>query len=339
MSSRQRGLVSPFGPALILGRGIPHRKTGLTDLATGATGGRTAQASPAFGGWGAALLSVLIFSAAPPVNKITIMAGMNPSTVLLVRLYTAGALLLVSIAVSSPSALRIHRRGALLCCGAGFADGIAVASFNWSLTRISASIATMLFSVYPLLILLASTRRGTGLSARSVARLALGLVGIYLLVGPGGRPDGVGVLLVLVSMLCYCTYLLILHWFLGGYDVRSVIVYGVAGASTSTTIIWLAQGAEWHRPEVQSWLAVLFLAVVVTYLGQLLFIAAVRRIGSGEVALLSPLQTLFTIVWSVWFLNESLSSVQSIGAAAILAGMLMAVPRLRLRQWRVWWRP
>jgi drug/metabolite transporter (DMT)-like permease len=57
-------------------------------------------------------------------------------------------------------------------------------------------------------------------------------------------------------------------------------------------------------------------------------VASIKHIGSGQMALLSPVEALLTVIWSMLFLGERLSPVQWIGSLLILASGLMAVQRL-----------
>ena len=72
----------------------------------------------------------------------------------------------------------------------------------------------------------------------------------------------------------------------------------------------------------------ILLAVVSTWFARLSLFAAIRRIGSGQIALLWPLQTLTVIGLSVVFLNERLTLVQWIGGTFILVSALLAIERV-----------
>jgi drug/metabolite transporter (DMT)-like permease len=63
--------------------------------------------------------------------------------------------------------------------------------------------------------------------------------------------------------------------------------------------------------------------------------SAIARIGSGQIALLWPLQTLTAIVVAVIFLQERLTPVQWLGGALVLAGTFLALPGVRLRRIRL----
>jgi drug/metabolite transporter (DMT)-like permease len=91
---------------------------------------------------------------------------------------------------------------------------------------------------------------------------------------------------------------------------------------------WWVQGATWQAPDANDWLVIGVLAVVSTYFARLALYAAIPRIGSGQIALLWPLQTLLIILLSVLFLQERLASVQWLGGVLILASALLAIERL-----------
>jgi drug/metabolite transporter (DMT)-like permease len=79
------------------------------------------------------------------------------------------------------------------------------------------------------------------------------------------------------------------------------------------------------------------LAVVSTFIARLLLFSGIRRLGSGQFALLAPLETLLTVIWSYLFLQERLTAIQWAGGLLILFSMVLAVQRLRLTgRWRPW---
>ena len=61
---------------------------------------------------------------------------------------------------------------------------------------------------------------------------------------------------------------------------------------------------------------------------RLLIFAAVSRIGGGQMAMLSPVETLMSIVWSSVFLDERLSPLQWVGGAFVLTSAVLALQRL-----------
>jgi drug/metabolite transporter (DMT)-like permease len=91
---------------------------------------------------------------------------------------------------------------------------------------------------------------------------------------------------------------------------------------------WGAFGAKWHDPAPRGWLVIGIMAIVSTYFARLALYAAVRRIGSGQVALLWPLQTLSSVLLSVLLLHERLTVRQWVGGGVILGSVLLAKTEL-----------
>ena len=293
-------------------------------------------------GWLLALLFLLAGSFLPPLIRAAIDGGLNPTTLAMAR-YLIGVMLLgAALGVAAPVHFRIDRHGLLVAGLSGLLDGISVLVFTWALTRVSASIASMLSSISPLFVLLLLALRGEKFTYRNSVRMALGIGGIYLLIGPGGQVDGWGVLLVLFAVLIHASQLVIVQWFLRDYDTWQVTIYHFIGAALAVSALWLLQGGEWHVPGHISWLFIgaLALGSLATRVGA---IGAIRYIGSGQIALLTPLASLLAVVWSMLFLSEQFSLVQWLGGLLIITSALLAIRRMRRargfrRGWRSWLR-
>ena len=161
-------------------------------------------------GWLLALLMLLVGSFGPTLVRAAIDGGLNPTTLVMARYLLSVMLLGTALGVAAPAHFRIDRHGLLVAVLAGLLDGISVLAFHWALTRVSASIASMLISINPLFVLLLLALRGEKFTYRNTVRMALGIGGIYLLIGPGGQVDGWGVLLVLFAMFVYaCQFVMI----------------------------------------------------------------------------------------------------------------------------------
>jgi drug/metabolite transporter (DMT)-like permease len=288
-----------------------------------------------------ALLATFGFSLAPPVAKGAINNGMDTITLLTIRMAIASLLLGSTLVLTASNRLSIDRRGLFICCVAGLANGIGMITFFLALTRIQASIGSMLFSLSPLVVLGLIAIQGEKLTRRHIVRL------IDLLIGPGSVPgsrvDWLGVALVMATNFTFAIHLTLIQWSLQAYDARTVTFYVVVVMAVVAAAFWLWRGAEWRDPGPSGWLAIMTLVVVCTYLARLALFAGVRSLGSGQMALLAPLETLLTVIWSVLFLHERLTFWQWIGGAFILASALLAVRRLnRARwppRWRTWARP
>jgi drug/metabolite transporter (DMT)-like permease len=289
-------------------------------------------------GWVLAILASLSFSFAAPIARGVISAGLDPTTLVTIRLVLATVLMGVTMLVMARRHLQMDRRGPVITAIAGVMNGLGMMLMFWALARVDASMASMLLSLLPLVVLTMLALRGERFTHRHTVRLGLGLAGVYLLIGPGGNVDRIGIALLLIAICCFAIHMSLLQWYLRPYDARTVTLYISAAMACVVSITWLAQGAHWQNPGLWEWLMVLFLVVVSTYLSRLLMVAAINHIGSGQMALLTPLETLLTIIWSLLFLGERLTPWQWVGGALILSSALLAIQRLGRARWRPPWR-
>lgn len=283
------------------------------------------------------------YSFSAPLGRAIIEAGINPTTLLAIRYSLTTLLLGATLAMTVKGGLAIDRRGFWLCSGIGLINGVAALTFYWSISRLNAALASMLVSVYPLIVLGILALRGEKFTYRNTIRLALGLGGVYLIVGPGGQVDAAGVILAMSCAAGYALHLVLIQWYLGGYDTRTIAFYLLGSMALVAVGFWFFQGTPWQSPTVPAWLQIITLAVISTYLAHLALFAAIRGIGSGQIALLGPSETLLTVLWSVVFLHERLSVLQGMGSGLILLSSILAIQRLRRARprtgwWRIWQR-
>jgi drug/metabolite transporter (DMT)-like permease len=285
-------------------------------------------------GWTMALLATLAFSVVPPVGKAAIAQGVDSTTLVMLRLTIASVLLGGTMAITAPQRLRIGRRSLWVCVASGLANGVGMLMFFFALTRIHASVSSMIFSLNPLLTLALLALWGERFTYRNAIRLALGVAGVYLLIVPGGHVDWIGVLLAFGAVITAPIQVLSMQWYLQDADPMAVTFYTVATMALVAAGGWLLQGVGWHTPVWQGWLLIGTLAVVSTYLSRLAMFVAVREIGGGQFSLLAPLEMLLTVIWSVLFLQERLSAWQWAGGGLILVSAVLAAQRWLRVRWK-----
>lgn len=283
-------------------------------------------------GWAMALCSTFASSIVTPLSRGLIVGGMDPINLLLARLSIAVALIISTSAAMQPANFKIDRRGFWRVLAIGLLAGVEICCFFSALAYVDASMSAMIKSTQPLVVLLLLALGGERLTRRHWVRLGLAMIGIYLLVGgPGGSVAPMGLLLLTLSLLLYGSQLVFTQWWLKGYNTHTVTFYLSTIMTVVIAIWWWIQGATWRDPGTQGWLIILVLAVVSTWLARLALYAAIPRIGSGQIALLWPLQTLTIIVLSVIFLDERMTPVQWVGGAFVLSSAVLAIERVRQR--------
>jgi drug/metabolite transporter (DMT)-like permease len=175
---------------------------------------------------------------------------------------------------------------------------------------------------------------------RHAVRVVLALAGIFLLIGPGGDVNLIGIAWLAVSIVAFAFQLVILQWYLLAYDARTVTLYVLLAMTLGVLIWWWIQGMPVQTIDTRGWFVIIWLAVISTYISRLLLFGAVTRIGGAQMALLSPLETLLAVIWSILFLGEHLTPLQWVGGFLVMFSAALAVQRLgraRLRpRWRLW---
>src|SRR5690606_10858930 len=133
--------------------------------------------------------------------------------------------------------------------------------YFWALTRMDASIAAMLMTLAPLGVLGVLALYGERLTRRNILRMALAIVGVYLLIGPSGSADALGLLLLGLTIITYIFQLVITQWYLGGYDARTCTFYSLLGMTGALLVYWMVEGMPWSPPTAGEWLSLLVLAL------------------------------------------------------------------------------
>ena len=289
-------------------------------------------------GWAMMLCSTFAFSLSSPLATTLIRQGVDPTTMLVARFAITLVLMAAAIAFAAPARFVMPPRSLAVALGAGLINSISMLCFFWSLTRLSTSIASMLFSLYPLALLGLLALRGERFTQRHFVRLALGIGGAYLLIDPGGSSDTLGVLLVLCTVLVSALQMALVQWFLQAEDALSVTFYNALGIGLGIFAFWIWQGIPWSAPTATGWLLLAVMAVVTTFFARLAQFSAVRVMGSSQMALLTPLETLLSVLWSVLFLGDRLLPLQLAGGTLIAISAALAAQRLRRARWPARWK-
>lgn len=281
-------------------------------------------------GWLLALASVFAYSTNTPLARAVIVAGINPTTLLAYR-FTLGAILFggtitfTSLGTAKGEQRPLDQRGLIFALLIGVANGLTLLCFYWALSRLNASIASPLgIALIPIFTLAILRLGGEAFTRKQFLRLILSLIGIYLLMGFSGAIDLWGVTLVALGAFLYASHMVAVQWYLPNYNTWMVSALMAFAAAAVMLTFWLVNVRDFFVPGLFGWVAILILGIVASYLGRVMTYAAVAYIGSAQLALVTPVETVLTIFWSVLFLNETLLPIQWIGAILIVLSLLLA---------------
>jgi drug/metabolite transporter (DMT)-like permease len=266
-------------------------------------------------------------SITPTLIKVGLSVNIDPVTLLALRLLVAMATFWIVFALFWPRYLHIDRKGLAGCAAVAAANSLSLICYYLALTHIDVSVAHMIFSLYPVAALLFLALRGEHITRLSLARLGLAILGVYLLIGPGGEVNMAGVLLVLATATSYALHLTLSQWYLSEVPSQTVALYIVSIMAIILAVVRLLQFEPWQPLPPAGWGIVLVTGLVSTVLARLAMFAGIKNVGSGQTALLGPMETFLAILWAIFFLGERLSPVQWLGGLFILSGAALAVHR------------
>ena len=162
------------------------------------------------------------------------------------------------------------------------------------------------------------------ISTKQVIGLGLGFIGILILINPAnGSTTILASICALTGSICYAfnaTYLqkyhsnsnkkVLIGWSMlfGGLMMMPIAAFNLPNA----------------LPSINSFLALLWLAVVSTGIGYLVFVRLIDKIGAVKTATLTYLLPVFSIIWGAIFLEEQITLIIFGGFIFVMMGMYFA---------------
>jgi drug/metabolite transporter (DMT)-like permease len=276
--------------------------------------------------WGIAvtLLSCLFAGLAPILGKFAYQAGVDPITLVALRTALAAGLLWLFYLLFWRKYVAIKWGDLAGCVGMGVANGVGSLLYYNGLSRMDASLAHLLYSMYPFWVFIFLSAAGHPISRMSVARLGLALLSVFLLTWQGGGlVDPLGVTLLIGAGALYGFHLVLGQWTLADVDPRTVTLYGLTTMSLVVGIPYLWRGGQVAAISNDGLVAILLVALFPTALARLLVFAGLRRIGGMQTALLALAEPLVAVVLAFVLLGESFTAQQWIGAGLFLVSVLL----------------
>lgn len=269
------------------------------------------------------LMSAVVVGWAPILGKMAYRAGVDPYTLVALRTSLAALLLWVLYLVWWRPSIRIEWHNLLGCIGMGAVNGVGSLFYYTGLQKLDASLASLLYTLYPIWVFIFLSASGHEISRLAVLRLSLALVGLYFVTSTGPlRPNSLGVMLMLASAAAYGWHLVLGQWVLADVPSRTVTLYVLTTMAAVVAGVRLAGGQALGPISAMGWEAILGLALV-TALSRLMMFAGLRRLGGVQTALLGIAELLTTLLVAFMVLGERLSLAQWIGAAIIIVSVLL----------------
>jgi drug/metabolite transporter (DMT)-like permease len=291
-------------------------------------------------GIGATLLSTLFSGLAPIFGKLAYSAGMDPSTLVALRTFIAAALLWLIYLLFWRRHVAIGWHHLVWCVGMGVANGIGSLLYYNGLARVDASLAHLLYSMYPFWVFIFLSAAGHPVSRLAVVRLGLALLSVFFLTWQGaGLIDPLGVTLMLGAGALYGWHLVLGQWTLADVDSRTVTLYVLTTMAVVVGVARVAQGQPLDPISTAGWTATLLLALFPTAVARLLVFAGLRRLGGFQASLLGLAEPLVAVGVAFALFGEKFSAQQWIGALLFVVSVLLISrdTSLQITDEESWW--
>ena len=274
---------------------------------------------------------------APVLGKLAYRGGVTPFTLAAFRTVVAAGLIWVALAFFWRRQMVISWRGLMGCISVGAVNGFGSLLYYMSLSRVDASRAALLNTLYPLWVVLFLFAAGQSLTRLTLGRLGLSMLGVYLLTrAEPGELDWLGVSLMVASAATYGWHLVLGQWVLADVPSRTATLYILTTMACVVGVARVLQGRPVEPITMTGWQAILALGLT-TALSRLAMFSALQRVGGVETALFGLLELVVSLMLAFVLLGERLTMVQWAGAALLVISLALMVrdPGMRLAEGNV----
>jgi drug/metabolite transporter (DMT)-like permease len=274
-------------------------------------------------GINAALVSAFFLGLAPVFGKAAMGADkFSPYAVVALRTGLAAMLLLLIMGLFKRQFLYIYPAGLIGCALAGGINGVGSIFYYIGLSKLNASIAQMLYALYPFFVAIWLRLDHQSTSRLTAFRIIIACISAILLTWVGtANIDWLGVLFMLISAVLYAFHIPINQRVLFDVPAPTVTVYTLLSMSAVVIPAYFIFDRSIPTGDAP-WLPVLGLTAV-TFFSRLLLFLGVKHIGGMQTALLGLGELLVAVFFSHIFLHERLTALQWMGMAGLGVSLLM----------------
>jgi drug/metabolite transporter (DMT)-like permease len=272
------------------------------------------------------MMAALGFSFKSILVKAAYGYGVEPMTLMLMRIFIAMPLYIATLLiVEGRGAFRVSARELLLFAFMGIVGiGCAMLFSFYSLELIDASLATLVVFTYPamtvVLLLLFFGERATIPKFVSLGVTFLGLIMVVRI----DRVDflavnGKGILLGLVAAFAFALYNAMSEKAVKTVSPVRLISYCMFFFVAFFGVLF---GNRPYPATPEVWGLAALLGLFTGFMPFLFFLYGIKRIGAGRAVIIGSLGPVFTVIWAFLLLGERLDTVQIGGMVVAIIGVL-----------------
>jgi len=270
-------------------------------------------------------------------GKLAFEYGINPVTLIALRLLISSSTILMPIALFRRELFGIKKRDLpqFLVLGI-FATAFQRIAYFYAIDLTTVTVAAILFYTYPIFVTIYSSLflKETVPWPTALAIL-LTFSGVALVVKVYEvsmlHANLPGVIFGVLSGILFALYFLSTKKLRNHYTNWTLILYGDGiGAVALTPIICFASSEIANYPS-QLWLLILAIAWFPSLLAYLIYSYALKHVQSSKGSILSVMEPLSAAIFSATLLRENLESLQIIGVVLALTGVVLLFYKSKLK--------
>ncbi len=269
-------------------------------------------------------LSSFFLGWAPILGKLAYAQGVTPFSLAAFRTLVAVLLLWGWYLLFRREWLTRLRWGELIgCIAVGVINGIGSLLYYSGLSRLDASLASFLNTLYLLWVVLFLAASGQPVGRITLLRIALAIGGVYLLTGGSkGEPNWLGAMLMVASAATFGWHLVMGQWLLADVPSQAATPYILTAMAATVGLARVLQGRPVEPIPAGGWGAIIALGAT-TAISRLLMFAGLRRLGGIETALINLLELLVSLGLALLLLGERMTPLQWGGGIILVGGILL----------------
>ena len=239
------------------------------------------------------------------------------------------ALVILALGVRRPALTR-RDVGILLALGV-LGTGLYQFFMIEGLARTRAGTTALILSSGPAFVALFGRVLGVErITRRGMLGIVLSMAGIAFvaLTQPGTDTERASLLgsgLVLIGCICWSLFAVLIKPYANRLDGRVVTAVTIVGGTVPLSLIALpaVDGVDWSRLSLTAWGAILYAGLASMVIAYLFWNRGVRLLGPTRTSMFGNLQPIFALAAARLLLGEKPGPWQLVGAAAIIAGVLL----------------
>jgi drug/metabolite transporter (DMT)-like permease len=271
------------------------------------------------------LLSTVFLGWAPIFGKLAYKVGVAPYTLVAGRTIVAAGLLWLVYLIFWRRYIRVTRHELVGCVAVGMANGIGSLFYYTALSRIDASLVTIINQSSLLWVVVFLAASGQPLSRFTAVSLVLACFGVGLITQAeqGATVDALGIMMMLVSSATYGWHLVLAQWVTADTPPPSVALYVVTTMAVVVGAARVTLAGPLEPIPLTGWHAMMGLGMVMA-LSRLFMFVGLGRLGGIQAALLGLSEPFVTLVVAFLRLGERLTVYQWLGGGLLITAGLLA---------------